>query len=175
MNFTVSRSRARLAALLGTASLGAMFASSAAFAQGAMMVAQDEIPETVLITGSLIAGTVPIGVPVTNLTPRDLAETGQLSLADILKSVPALDIDAQASPTYGGGTLSFEQNVQIHSLGTGSGVETLLMVNGLRFPPQNCNARHRQPEHHSADCRSSASTCSRQDHRPCTAPMRPPV
>src|SRR5205823_3370719 len=35
------------------------------------------------------------------------------------------------------GTLSLEQNVQIHSLGTGSGVETLLLVNGLRFPPQN--------------------------------------
>src|SRR6185295_4909787 len=28
-------------------------------------------------------------------------------------------------------------NVQIHSLGTGSGVETLLLVDGLRFPPQN--------------------------------------
>jgi len=54
-----------------------------------------------------------------------------------LKSVPALDIDVEASPTYGGGTLSFEQNVQIHSLGTGSGVETLLLVNGLRFPPHN--------------------------------------
>ncbi len=48
-----------------------------------------------------------------------------------------MDIDAQASPTYGGGTLSFLQNVQIHSLGTGSGVETLLLVNGMRFPPQN--------------------------------------
>ena len=33
--------------------------------------------------------------------------------------------------------MSFLQNVQIHSLGTGSGVETLLLVNGMRFPPQN--------------------------------------
>src|SRR6185436_5835290 len=116
-------------------SLMAMAAMEAANAQ---MVAQDmEIPETVLITGSLIAGTVPVGVPVSNLTPRDFAETGQLTITDILKSIPALDIDAQASPTYGGGTLSFEQNVQIHSLGPGSGVEPLLMVNGLRFPPRN--------------------------------------
>src|SRR5262245_47611848 len=135
MNFTTSRARARkawqVAALLGTSSLLAVAATGAAYGQGAMMVAQDDIPETVLITGSLIAGTVPVGVPVSNLTPRDFAETGQLTITDILKSVPALDIDAQASPTYGGGTLSFEQNVQIHSLGTGSGVETLMMVNGL--------------------------------------------
>jgi iron complex outermembrane receptor protein len=101
------------------------------------VVAQDEVPETVLITGSLISGAVSVGVPVSSLRTLDFVETGQLSLTDVLKSVPSLDIDAQASPTYGGGTLSFLQNVQIHSLGTGSGVETLLLIDGLRFPPQN--------------------------------------
>ena len=94
-------------------------------------------PEQVLITGSLIRGTVAVGVPVSALTPQEFVETGQLSVTDILKTIPALRIDAEASPTYGGGTLSFEQNVQIHGLGTGSGVETLLLVNGLRWPPQN--------------------------------------
>ena len=75
-------------------------------------------------------------MPVTDFA-AEFVETGALTITDILKSVPALRIDAEASPTYGGGTLSFEQNVQIHGLGTGSGVETLLLVNGLRFPPQN--------------------------------------
>jgi iron complex outermembrane receptor protein len=107
-----------------------------AWAQG-QPVAQEDIPETVLITGSLISGAVSVGVPVSSLRTLDFVETGQLSLTDVLKSVPSLDIDAQASATYGGGTLSFLQNVQIHSLGTGSGVETLLLVDGLRFPPQN--------------------------------------
>ncbi len=106
-------------------------------ALGQQVAQADEIPETVLITGSLISGAASVGVPVSNLVPQDFAETGQLAINDILKSVPALDIDAEASPTYGGGTLSFLQNVQIHSLGTGSGVETLLLINGLRFPPQN--------------------------------------
>jgi outer membrane receptor for Fe3+-dicitrate len=103
-------------------------------AQAQQMQAQNqEVPEQVLITGSLISGAAAVGVPVSALRPAEVIETGQLALNDVLKSVPSLDIDAEASPTYGGGTLSFLQNVQIHSLGTGSGVETLLLVNGLRF------------------------------------------
>src|SRR5262245_50657128 len=138
MNLSYTRARARsslrLAKLFCGASLAAMAAGGAASAQ---QVAQDDVPETVLITGSLIQGAVSVGVPVSSLRTLDFVETGQLSLTDVLRSVPSLDIDAQASPTYGGGTLSFLQNVQIHSLGTGSGVETLLLVDGLRFPPQN--------------------------------------
>jgi iron complex outermembrane recepter protein len=144
MNSNTTRPRARTAlyvsALLGTASFAVMAASGAAQAQGQPQVqaqAQMAVPEQVLITGSLISGAVAVGVPVSALRTQDVIETGQLALDDVLKSVPSLDIDAEASPTYGGGTLSFLQNVQIHSLGTGSGVETLLLVNGLRFPPQN--------------------------------------
>jgi outer membrane receptor protein involved in Fe transport len=139
MNFASSRSCAiRLAALLGSTSFMAMAATGAAWAQGQMAQAPAGMPpEQVLITGSLIQGAQAVGVPVTDLRPADFVETGQLALNDVLKSVQSLDIDAEASPTYGGGTLSFLQNVQIHSLGTGSGVETLLLVNGLRFPPQN--------------------------------------
>src|SRR5262245_56797975 len=139
MTSSTTRVRARkslhLARLFGGASIAAMVAGGA-LAQG--QVAQnEEIPESGLGTDSLIQGAVSVGVPVSSLRTLDFVETGQLSLTDVLKSVPALDIDAEASPTYGGGTLSFLQNVQIHSLGTGSGVETLLLVNGLRFPPQN--------------------------------------
>jgi len=142
VNSKPSKMRARgvihLAALLGTASFGAIAASGAASAQGQVMgQATQAPPEQVLITGSLIQGTVAVGVPVNAIRPQEIVETGQLGLNDVLKSVQSLDIDAEASPTYGGGTLSFIQNVQVHSLGTGSGVETLLLVNGLRFPPQN--------------------------------------
>src|SRR2546423_5787709 len=142
MNFKTSRARARhalhFAALFGSASFVAMAASGAAQAQGQMQAqASEMVPEQVLITGSLISGAVAVGVPVSDLRPADFVETGKLSITEILKTVPALRIDAEASPTYGGGTLSFLQNVQIHGLGTGSGVETLLLVNGLRWPPQN--------------------------------------
>jgi len=146
MNSKTSRSRARstiyLTALLGTASFIVMAVGGAAQAQTqtqtlAQAQASATPPEQVLVTGSLIRGTAAVGVPVSALTPQEFVETGKLSVTEILKTIPALRIDAEASPTYGGGTLSFEQNVQIHGLGTGSGVETLLLVNGLRWPPQN--------------------------------------
>src|SRR5579883_2305452 len=138
MDFATTRVRAhriRFAALLGGASLGAIAIHDPALGQA--QVATSSAPEEVLVTGSLIRGAAAVGVPVTNLSPQEFIETGQLKLADTLKSVPALQIYAEESPTYGGGTLSFELNVQIHGLGTGSGVETLLLVNGLRWPPQN--------------------------------------
>jgi outer membrane receptor protein involved in Fe transport len=131
-----ARSSLRLAKLFCSASVVAMAAGGAGWA-GEVVAQADDIPETVLITGSLIQGAVSVGVPVNSLRTLDFVETGQLGITDILKSVPALDIDAQSSPTYGGGTLAFIQNVQIHSLGTGNGVETLLLINGLRWPPQN--------------------------------------
>src|SRR5215467_287966 len=143
MNSKLLRSRARvstrLSGLMGSASLVAITTFSAAHAQGQMtaQTAPETPPEQVLITGSLIQGAAAVGVPVSDLRPADFVETGKLSVTEILKTIPALRIDAEASPTYGGGTLSFEQNVQIHGLGTGSGVETLLLINGLRWPPQN--------------------------------------
>jgi iron complex outermembrane receptor protein len=142
MNFKASRSHARKAthfsALLGTASLVAMVAAGANQARAQTPMSPSEtVPEQVLITGSLISGAVAVGVPVSDIRPADFVETGKLSITEILKTVPALRIDAEASPTYGGGTLSFLQNVQIHGLGTGSGVETLLLIDGLRWPPQN--------------------------------------
>src|SRR4030095_743353 len=65
---------ARLATLLGTASFLTMGSAIDAKAQGEVAQA-DEIPETVLITGSLIRGTTAVGVPVTNLSPQDFATT----------------------------------------------------------------------------------------------------
>src|SRR6267142_6326837 len=138
MDSKTSRLHARgavyLAALLGTASFLALAAGAAQAQAPAQTQAQAQAsatpPEQVLITGSLIRGTVAVGVPVSEVTPLEFVETGKLSVTEILKTIPALKIDAEASPTYGGGTLSFEQNVQIHGLGTGMGVETLLLVNG---------------------------------------------
>src|SRR5690349_7353482 len=152
MNATTPRLRARrqlrLPALLGSASFVALIAAGAAQAQAPAAPLPPppqvqarapglQVPEQVLITGSLIAGTAAVGVPVSSFGPVEFGETGALSLASILQSVPALNIDAEPSPAYGGSALAFRQNVEIHSIGTSAGVETLLLVDGLRFPPQN--------------------------------------
>ncbi len=84
MNHTSLRaSRAKhLAVLFGTASVGSL-GISMAHAQGV---------NEVLITGSLITGTPSVGVPVTNLGSQDFAETGAISVLDLLETVPALTI-----------------------------------------------------------------------------------
>jgi hypothetical protein len=87
----------RLRALLGTASFLTLATSLDAQAQ---QVAQAqtaqanpmEVPEQVLITGSLIRGTAAVGVPVTNLSPQDYRTTGapcfgqSLVIHEIIKS-----------------------------------------------------------------------------------------
>src|SRR5215471_2939443 len=87
MNPTASK----LTQLLGSASLLSL--ASAVGAQAQQMppvVAQaEEIPETVLITGSLIRGAVAVGVPVTNITTQDFVTSGALTTADLFRSVPS--------------------------------------------------------------------------------------
>ena len=82
---------ARLATLLGTSSFLTMGYAIDAHAQGEVAQA-DEIPETVLITGSLIRGTTAVGVPVTNLSPMDFAMTGALTTADLFRTFPAANV-----------------------------------------------------------------------------------
>jgi len=86
MNPTTSK----LAALLGSASLLTMAGAMAAQAQTQTAQAgAQEVPEQVLVTGSLIHGTAAVGVPVTNLSPRDFAQTGALTTADLFRTIPA--------------------------------------------------------------------------------------
>lgn len=87
-----------LSALLSSTSMIALSSTGTAVAQDQMVAAAP--PEQVLVTGSLIRGAAAVGVPVTNLTPQEFLETGQLKLADTLKSVPSLQIAGGAqSPT----------------------------------------------------------------------------
>ena len=79
----------KFTALLGTASLLTMIKALDAQAQqqtaqvqeaqAQMAQALQAVPEQVLITGSLIRGTAAVGVPVTNLSPRDFNVTGALT------------------------------------------------------------------------------------------------
>jgi hypothetical protein len=74
----INGSDIQLATLLGSASLLTManaMARTLSRSPSADGAAAQEVPERVLITDSLI-GTAPVGVPVTNLSPQDFAQTG---------------------------------------------------------------------------------------------------
>ena len=125
MNSTTSK----LATLLGTASLLTMASATAQAQMG-------DIPETVLITGSLIKGTAAVGVPVTNLSPQDFAQTGALTTADLFRSFPAANVSPGPVATQSGANIERGTRVNLRQLDTGNAARSLLMVDGIRFPGQ---------------------------------------
>ena len=126
----------RLATLFGTASVLTLANATDAFAQGEVVAQAEEIPETVLITGSLIRGTAAVGVPVTNLTPQDFAQTGALNTADLFRAFPAANVMPAGVATNSGATIERGVKVNIRGLDTGTATRSLLMVDGIRFPAQ---------------------------------------
>jgi iron complex outermembrane receptor protein len=131
----------KLAGLLGTASVLAIANAVAAQAQQVAQAqmaqaAPMEIPEQVLITGSLIRGTAAVGVPVTNLSPQDFAQTGALTTADLFRTVPQANVSPGPVATQSGANIERATRVNLRGLDTGNGVRSLLMVDGMRFPPQ---------------------------------------
>src|SRR3984893_14710600 len=135
MNATTSK----FAILMGSASLltltNALAAQAQQVAQAQMAQAGQEVPEQVLITGSLIHGTVAVGVPVTNLGTQDFRTTGAQTIADLFRTVPAANVAPGASSTNSGGHLERETRVNIRGLDQ-TGPRSLMMIDGMRFPPQ---------------------------------------
>ena len=131
----------RLAYLLGSASLLAMWGAPGTQAQevAQAQTAQAnpmEVPEQVLVTGSLIRGTVAVGVPVTNLSPQDYAQTGSLTTADLFRTVPSANVTPGAVGTQANNNIGKQVRVNIRNLDPNDGTRSLMMVDGYRFPPQ---------------------------------------
>src|SRR5258706_13511624 len=128
----------RLTALLGTASLLTMGKALDAQAQQQMAQAQiaqaqvaqagQEVPEQVLITGSLIRGTAAVGVPVTNLSPRDFNVTGALTTTDLFRTIPAATVQAEPVATAKASNLQKTGPGAGRGLGNGTAPPRLLVV-----------------------------------------------
>src|SRR5712671_5406322 len=121
----------RIRALLGTASFLTLASSLDAQAQQiaqaqTAQVNPMEVPEQVLITGSLIRGTAAVGVPVTNLTPMDFATTGSVTVADLFRDYPGANVAQSSSSTVGGGHTQRESRVNLRGLDQ-TGPRTLMM------------------------------------------------
>src|SRR5215472_17512215 len=94
----------RLGFLLGSASLLAMAGIGRSEAQDqTAQAAPMQVPEQVLVTGSLIRGTVAVGVPVTNVGPQDFVQTGALTTAELFRTVPAAVVSPGPVGTNNGG------------------------------------------------------------------------
>ncbi|MDE2474422.1 MAG: TonB-dependent receptor [Alphaproteobacteria bacterium] len=129
----------RLATLMGSASILTL---STAYGAHAQMTAQaqtaqvgpEAVPEQVLVTGSLIHGTAAVGVPVTNLGVQDFATTGYATIGELFQTIPAANVTLPQA-TINGGQQERLNRVNIRGLDT-TGPRSLLMVDGIRYPPQ---------------------------------------
>src|SRR5579871_6160800 len=125
----------RFATLMGSASLFTLTNALTAHAQMTAQAAPEQVPEQVLVTGSLIHGAAAVGVPVTSLGTDDFHQTGALTTADLFKTIPSAQVPAFQSATDAGANIERGQNVNIRGLST-KGARTLLLVDGYRFPGQ---------------------------------------
>jgi iron complex outermembrane receptor protein len=95
----------------------------------------DQVPEQVLVTGSLIHGAAAVGVPVTSLSDQDFKQSGSLTIGDLFKNVPSVVVIASPNVINGGGYINRGQNINIRNLSQ-KGNRTLMLVDGMRFPNQ---------------------------------------
>ena len=95
----------------------------------------EAVPEQVLITGSLIHGAAAVGVPVTNLGVQDFTQTGNITIGDLFRTVPQANVAPGPGAVNSGGHQERETRVNIRGLDQ-TGPRTLLMIDGVRYPPQ---------------------------------------
>src|SRR5260370_11516218 len=118
MNPTTSK----FAVLMGSASLLTIANALSAQAQQMAQAAPQEVPEQVLITGSLIRGTAAVGVPVTNLSPQDFAQTGALTTADLFRTVPSANVSPGPVATQSGANIERQARINLPGLDTADAV-----------------------------------------------------
>lgn len=123
-----SRSYAlRRALVLGCAASSTLLAVAPAFAQDG---AEEEVLETVVVTGSRIARpNLDSTVPVTSVTADDIFSTGDVAVGDLLNDLPALrSTFGQSNSQRFLGTTGLNL-LDLRGLGT---QRTLVLVNGRR-------------------------------------------
>jgi iron complex outermembrane recepter protein len=125
----------KLVTLMGSASL--LTLANALSAQAQMAPASAEVPEQVLVTGSLIHGAASVGVPVTQVSPQDFTDTAAVNVSDYLKYIPAISVPNSVNAAASPGGVERGTYVSIHGEG---GAREELLVNGMRFPLQTSSA-----------------------------------
>jgi iron complex outermembrane recepter protein len=135
------RSPVALAALLSGAAL-----ATPALAQSSAQ-STTQASDNVVITGSLIRGTTPIGSPVGGMSRADIEATGLTNTVDLLRQLPQI-----ANLGADEGHLNTAQNAN-QNVTVGSGINlrglgpesTLLLLNGRRIAPGGVAAQYTDP------------------------------
>jgi len=87
-----------------------------------------EVPEQVLVTGSLIRGNRGGGCSRHQFEPAGFAQTGALTTADLFRTIPAANVSPGPVATQSGANLERATRVNLRGLDTGNAPRSLLMV-----------------------------------------------
>jgi iron complex outermembrane receptor protein len=124
------------AALISAATLSTVgaFAQTAAPSDSGPSRDADEaetISDTIVVTGTSIKGTPPIGSNVMSVGAVELERTAATNLSTLVNTIPALTTNG--SLAQGENLWSF-YSPQIHQLGGSSSNTTLVVIDGMRMP-----------------------------------------
>jgi len=109
--------------------------------------ARAETAETVVVTGTLIRGTNPIGAPVLGVTRADIEKSGASTTVDLLRQLPQIS-NLGADEGHTNPAQNANQNVTV-----GSGINlrglgpesTLTLLNGRRMAPGGVAGQYTDP------------------------------
>ncbi len=116
--------------LLGC-STAALFAAAPAQAQNA-----GDLPEQVVVTGTSIRGTAPVGSNLISVGAQEIQQTGGQTLAQVLVNVPA--VTSMGAAGQNENHTSYYQPT-IHQLGSSLSNGTLVLIDSHRAPAGSTN------------------------------------
>ncbi|MBO9669904.1 MAG: TonB-dependent receptor [Sphingobium sp.] len=117
-----------------TSAIAALMAPQIAAAQdNAQPAANDAAAEEIIITGSRVRGTAPIGSAITTLDTKDIAESGRVTIDRAIKELPQvfdLGVSENSRGQSGGsGNIVYGNSINLRGIGPSA---TLILVDGHR-------------------------------------------
>lgn len=88
--------------------------------------------EEVVVTGTSIRGISPVGSNLISVGQEEIADTGGITLEQVMSDIPVLTGFGQAGQGSEAGSTVFAPN--IHQLGSSASTSTLTLIDGHRFP-----------------------------------------
>lgn len=131
---TGNRLTARTLLLCATSALAAWAVPECAQAQGAAAPEeQAALGDQVIVTGSRVRGSAPVGSAITTIDTKDLAESGRVTIDRAIKELPQvfdLGVSENSRGQSGGsGNITYGNSINLRGIGPSA---TLILVDGHR-------------------------------------------
>jgi len=136
--FTVSRALRDASAFALAAAIAPQLAHAQAAPPAAPAAAEEDVAnKEIVVTGTILRGTAPVGSSVVSVNAADIQKTGLLSTTDVLRSIPQVTGigpgEAVTGSTANNANLNISRANALNIRGLGVQA-TLTLINGRRVP-----------------------------------------